>query len=63
MNVYNENDEVSDRKKYRRSKRDVVTKVYTVNQESRYLIVKNIPALGATKELLQLFAIHGPILE
>lgn len=51
------------RKKYRTPKRDIAVRVYTLNQESKYLLVKNIPALGATKELLKLFALYGPIEE
>ncbi|KAI9204955.1 uncharacterized protein BJ171DRAFT_92262 [Polychytrium aggregatum] len=38
-------------------------RVYTINDESRYLIVENVPALGVTKELLDLFSVHGKIEE
>ncbi len=51
------------RKTYRKPKREIAVKVYTVNHESKYLLVKNVPALGATKELLQLFSSFGPIVE
>ncbi len=37
--------------------------VYTVNQESQYLLVQNVHALGVTQELLQLFALYGAIQE
>lgn len=37
--------------------------VYTINQESRYLLVLNVPALGITKELLELFSLYGTIEE
>ncbi|KAJ5073500.1 RNA-binding protein [Anaeramoeba ignava] len=38
-------------------------KVYTICQESNYLIIENIPKTGVIKELIQLFALYGPILE
>lgn len=39
------------------------TPVYTVSDESRYLIVKNVPALGCIEELVKLFGSYGPIEE
>ena len=41
----------------------IFSQVYTVNLESRYLLVQGIPAVGATKELLELFALYGAIAE
>ncbi|PKI44346.1 RNA-binding protein 48 [Punica granatum] len=38
-------------------------RVYTVCDESRYLIVRNVPALGCGDELLKLFATYGDIEE
>ncbi|XP_012066991.1 RNA-binding protein 48 [Jatropha curcas] len=38
-----------------------VIRVYTVCDESRYLIVRNVPALGCGDELLKLFATYGDI--
>ncbi|KAL5725120.1 hypothetical protein ACHQM5_008300 [Ranunculus cassubicifolius] len=38
-------------------------RVYTVCDESRYLIVKNVPALGCGDDLLKLFQTYGEILE
>ncbi|KAH9554229.1 hypothetical protein CY35_08G053900 [Sphagnum magellanicum] len=38
-------------------------RVYTLCQESRYLIVRNVPALGCIDELVKLFALYGPIEE
>lgn len=35
--------------------------MYTINQESKYLLVQNIPVVNATQELLQLFALYGEI--
>ena len=40
-----------------------LTQVYTVNMESRYLLVMNVPALGATKSLLEQMALYGEIEE
>uniref|UniRef100_A0A2P2MYC2 RNA-binding protein 48 n=1 Tax=Rhizophora mucronata TaxID=61149 RepID=A0A2P2MYC2_RHIMU len=36
-------------------------RVYTVCDESRYLMVKNVPALGCGDDLLKLFSSHGDI--
>jgi len=49
------------RKKYRSGRKETAVKVYTVNQESRYLIVSNVPAYGCVDELLKLFSLYGPI--
>lgn len=38
-------------------------KVYTVNQESAYLVVQGVPALGTSQELIQLFAVYGAVQE
>ena len=37
--------------------------VYTVNQESRYLLVQNVHALGVTRDLMELFSLYGDIEE
>ena len=37
--------------------------VYTINQESKYLLVQNVHALGVTQELLQQFSLYGDIQE
>lgn len=36
-------------------------RVYTVCDESRYLIVRNVPSLGCQEELHKLFAGYGPV--
>ncbi|RHY96901.1 hypothetical protein DYB35_004907 [Aphanomyces astaci] len=36
-------------------------KAYTVNEESRFILVRNIPALGATDELLRRLAEFGTV--
>lgn len=38
-------------------------RVYTVCDESRYIIVRNVPALGCIDELVKLFGQFGPIEE
>ncbi|XP_030548053.1 RNA-binding protein 48-like [Rhodamnia argentea] len=38
-------------------------RVYTVCDESRYLVVRNVPALGCGDELLELFATYGDVEE
>lgn len=48
---------------YRTGRRPREVKVYTVCQESRYLIVRNVPALGCVDELVKLFALYGPVEE
>ncbi|XP_068790931.1 RNA-binding protein 48 isoform X2 [Struthio camelus] len=36
-------------------------KVYTINLESRYLLIQGVPALGVMKELVEQFALYGAI--
>ncbi|XP_058744772.1 uncharacterized protein LOC131617509 isoform X2 [Vicia villosa] len=38
-------------------------RVYTVSDESRYLIARNVPALGCGDDLLQLFSSYGEVEE
>lgn len=38
-------------------------RVYTVSDESRYLIVNNVPALGCGDDLLKLFSTYGEVEE
>lgn len=38
-------------------------RVYTVCDESRYLIVRNVPSLGCGDDLLKLFASYGEVEE
>ncbi|XP_008935901.1 PREDICTED: RNA-binding protein 48, partial [Merops nubicus] len=37
--------------------------VYTINLESRYLLIQGVPALGVMKELVEQFALYGAIQE
>ncbi|XP_006160651.1 RNA-binding protein 48-like [Tupaia chinensis] len=38
-----------------------IKKPYTINLESRYLLIQGVPAVGAMKELVERFALYGPI--
>uniref|UniRef100_K3X651 RNA-binding protein 48 n=1 Tax=Globisporangium ultimum (strain ATCC 200006 / CBS 805.95 / DAOM BR144) TaxID=431595 RepID=K3X651_GLOUD len=38
-------------------------RVFTVNNESRYVVVRNIPALGVIDDLLTRFSLYGKICE
>ncbi|GJP41247.1 hypothetical protein CLOM_g913 [Closterium sp. NIES-68] len=49
------------RAEYRAGNRERAVRVYTVNDESRCLMVRNVPALGCADDLIRLFAAHGPI--
>ncbi|NXQ82290.1 RBM48 protein, partial [Nyctibius grandis] len=51
------------RAKYREGRRPRAVKVYTINLESRYLLIQRVPALGVTKELVEQFALYGAIEE
>lgn len=37
--------------------------VYTINLESRYLLIQGVPALGVMKELVEQFALYGAVEE
>ncbi|XP_041900225.1 RNA-binding protein 48 isoform X1 [Corvus kubaryi] len=49
------------RAKYREGWRPRAVKVYTINLESRYLLIQGVPALGVMKELVEQFALYGAI--
>ncbi|MBN3272466.1 RBM48 protein, partial [Polyodon spathula] len=51
------------RAKYREGRRPKAVRVYTINLESRYLLIQGVPAVGVMKELVQLFAIYGAVEE
>ncbi|NXN28361.1 RBM48 protein, partial [Nycticryphes semicollaris] len=51
------------RAKYREGRRPRAVKVYTVNLESRYLLIQGVPALAVMKELVEQFALYGAIEE
>ncbi|NXJ67518.1 RBM48 protein, partial [Rostratula benghalensis] len=51
------------RARYREGRRPRAVKVYTVNLESRYLLIQGVPALGVMKELVEQFALYGAIEE
>ncbi|CAM6090996.1 unnamed protein product [Calypogeia fissa] len=48
---------------YRAGRFERAVKVYTVCDESRFLIARNVPALGCVDELLKLFGLYGDIEE
>ncbi|XP_061442953.1 RNA-binding protein 48 [Rhineura floridana] len=51
------------RAKYREGRRPRAVKVYTINLESRYLLIQGVPALGVMKELVEQFALYGTVEE
>ncbi|CAB1350735.1 unnamed protein product [Coregonus sp. 'balchen'] len=51
------------RPKYREGRRPKAVKVYTINLESRYLMVQGVPAIGVMTELIQLSALYGAVEE
>ena len=40
-----------------------IFQVYTINDESTYLLVQGIPAVGIHDELVQLFSLNGEVSE
>ncbi|XP_035537894.1 RNA-binding protein 48 [Morone saxatilis] len=51
------------RPKYREGRKAKAVKVYTINLESRYLMVQGVPAIGVMTELVQLCALYGAVEE
>ncbi|XP_062266583.1 RNA-binding protein 48 [Platichthys flesus] len=51
------------RPKYREGRNDRAVKVYTINLESRYLMVQGVPAIGVMPELIQRCALYGAVEE
>ncbi|XP_008329808.1 RNA-binding protein 48 isoform X2 [Cynoglossus semilaevis] len=51
------------RPKYRDGRKDKAVKVYTINLESRYVMVQGVPAIGVMTELVQLCALYGVVEE
>ncbi|XP_071396867.1 RNA-binding protein 48 [Centroberyx affinis] len=51
------------RPKYREGRRAKAVKVYTINLESRYVMVQGVPAIGVMTELIQLCALYGVVEE
>lgn len=49
------------RPNYREARWERAVKVYTINLESKYILVQGVPAVGASKELVELFALYGAI--
>ncbi|XP_075995330.1 RNA-binding protein 48 [Genypterus blacodes] len=51
------------RPKYREGRKAKAVKVYTINLESRYVMVQGVPAIGVMTELVQLCALYGVVEE
>uniref|UniRef100_A0A3Q0SVZ0 RNA-binding protein 48 n=1 Tax=Amphilophus citrinellus TaxID=61819 RepID=A0A3Q0SVZ0_AMPCI len=51
------------RPKYREGRKAKAVKVYTINLESRYLMIQGVPAIGVMTELIQLCALYGAVEE
>ncbi|XP_024251131.1 RNA-binding protein 48 [Oncorhynchus tshawytscha] len=51
------------RPKYREGRRPKAVKVYTINLESRYLMLQGVPAIGVMTELIELSALYGAVEE
>ncbi|XP_041665459.1 RNA-binding protein 48 [Cheilinus undulatus] len=51
------------RPKYREGRKARAVKVYTINLESRYIMVQGVPAIGVMSELIQLCALYGVVEE
>ncbi|XP_068188509.1 RNA-binding protein 48 [Antennarius striatus] len=51
------------RPKYRDGRKAKAVKVYTINLESRYLMIQGVPAIGVMEELIQLCALYGAVEE
>ncbi|KAM9340001.1 RNA-binding protein 48 [Symphorus nematophorus] len=51
------------RPKYREGRKAKAVKVYTINLESRYVMVQGVPAIGVMTELIQLCALYGAVEE
>ncbi|XP_053373435.1 uncharacterized protein LOC123530991 [Mercenaria mercenaria] len=53
----------STRAPYRDGRKPTAVKVYTVHQESKYLLIQGVSAVGATNELVKLFETVGDVEE
>ncbi|XP_056876897.1 RNA-binding protein 48 [Takifugu flavidus] len=51
------------RPKYREGRKAKAVKVYTINLESRYVMIQGVPAIGVMSELIQLCALYGVVEE
>ncbi|XP_039268211.2 RNA-binding protein 48-like [Styela clava] len=51
------------RREYRKGKRSTAVKVFTVNSESQYIMVRNVHATGLEKELVNLFSKYGTVVK
>nr|XP_042910093.1 RNA-binding protein 48 isoform X1 [Parasteatoda tepidariorum] len=51
------------RAKYRDGRKDTAVKVYTINQESVYLIISNVPTVGASEQLQAICDQYGNVVD
>lgn len=51
------------RKAYRKGKRSTAVKVFTVNVESKYIIVTNVHATGLEQDLIKTFSKYGTVVQ
>ncbi|WAQ93671.1 RBM48-like protein [Mya arenaria] len=49
------------RSPYREGRKATAVKVYTVNQESIYVLVQGVPSVGTSRELMRLFEAQGDL--
>nr|CAG8470108.1 10813_t:CDS:2 [Entrophospora candida] len=55
------NEGLPERPSYRSGRKPTAVKVYTINKESKYLIIENIPEINVIKELIKLLELYGTI--
>ena len=60
---HKKNDLCYSRPSYREANWERAVKVYTINQESKYLLIIGVPSVGVVKELIELCALYGPVEE
>ncbi|KAL4221952.1 RNA-binding protein 48 [Mactra antiquata] len=46
---------------YREGRKPTAVKVYTIHNESKYLLVQGIPTVSVSNEVIKLFEVHGDI--
>ncbi|KAI9294409.1 hypothetical protein K502DRAFT_342453 [Neoconidiobolus thromboides FSU 785] len=50
-------------KRYKKQDQPKLIRAYTINDESRYLLITNVPKLGVVEELLELLQQYGNIID
>lgn len=62
LNHHTQKDVCATRPRYRQGRKDTAVKVYTINQESKYLLIIGVPAVGAKEELENLCNNFGEVI-